>query len=135
MTVEYPEEKTPDVSPLPREAQLQRFEDRSGEVRRLLALRRRLPGRLHPRARGGQRPGAPGLDWRALRRRLRDQHDPLHLLRLLRGRVPVRRDPLFLDYELADFDRSDLVFTKEMLLAPHPERTPLRRRRRSREDR
>jgi NADH-quinone oxidoreductase subunit I len=32
-----------------------------------------------------------------------------------------------IDYELADYSRSDLIFTKEMLLAPHPERTPLRR--------
>jgi len=31
------------------------------------------------------------------------------------------------DYELADYDRSDLIFTKEMLLAEPPERTPLRR--------
>ena len=32
-----------------------------------------------------------------------------------------------LDYELADYSRSELIFTKEMLLADHPERTPLRR--------
>jgi NADH-quinone oxidoreductase subunit I len=31
------------------------------------------------------------------------------------------------DYELADYTRSDLLFTKEMLLAPPIERTPLRR--------
>ena len=31
------------------------------------------------------------------------------------------------DYELADYTRSDLIFTKEMLLADPPERTPLRR--------
>ena len=31
------------------------------------------------------------------------------------------------DYELADYKRSDLIFTKEMLLADPPERTPLRR--------
>ena len=31
------------------------------------------------------------------------------------------------DYELADYSRSDLIFTKEMLLAPAAERTPLRR--------
>ena len=30
------------------------------------------------------------------------------------------------DYELADYTRSDLIFTKEMLLADHPDRTPLR---------
>ena len=31
------------------------------------------------------------------------------------------------DYELADYERSDLIFTKEMLLADPPEHTPLRR--------
>jgi NADH-quinone oxidoreductase subunit I len=31
------------------------------------------------------------------------------------------------DYELADYERSDLIFTKEMLLQDPPERTPLRR--------
>jgi NADH-quinone oxidoreductase subunit I len=31
------------------------------------------------------------------------------------------------DYELADYTRSDLIFTKEMLLAEPVERTPLRR--------
>jgi NADH-quinone oxidoreductase subunit I len=30
------------------------------------------------------------------------------------------------DYELSDYTRSDLIFTKEMLLEDHPERTPLR---------
>jgi NADH-quinone oxidoreductase subunit I len=31
------------------------------------------------------------------------------------------------DYELSDYTRSDLIFTKEMLLQDPPERTPLRR--------
>ena len=31
------------------------------------------------------------------------------------------------DYELADYNRSDLIFTKEMLLADSIEKTPLRR--------
>src|SRR6187431_2243165 len=31
-----------------------------------------------------------------------------------------------IDYELADYNRSDLIFTKEMLLAEPLERTPLR---------
>ena len=30
------------------------------------------------------------------------------------------------DFELSDYTRSDLIYTKEMLLADHPERTPLR---------
>jgi NADH-quinone oxidoreductase subunit I len=31
------------------------------------------------------------------------------------------------EYEIADYNRADLIFTKEMLLADSPERTPLRR--------
>ena len=31
------------------------------------------------------------------------------------------------DYEMSDYNRSDLIFTKEMLLADPVERTPLRR--------
>jgi NADH-quinone oxidoreductase subunit I len=31
------------------------------------------------------------------------------------------------DYEMADYERSDLIFTKEMLLADPLDRTPLRR--------
>jgi NADH-quinone oxidoreductase subunit I len=31
------------------------------------------------------------------------------------------------DYEMSDYDRSDLIFTKEMLLADPVDRTPLRR--------
>ena len=31
------------------------------------------------------------------------------------------------DYEMSDYSRSDLIFTKEMLLAEPLERTPLRR--------
>ena len=66
--------------------------ERPREVRRMLALRRGLPGRLHPR--GGRREHARGalLGRRALRAHLRDQHEPLHLLRLLRAGLPVRRD-------------------------------------------
>jgi len=30
------------------------------------------------------------------------------------------------DYEIADYNRTDLIFTKEMLLAEPSERTPLR---------
>ena len=66
--------------------------ERPREVRRLLALRRRVPGGLHPGRRRGEHGREPRLRRRALRAHLRDQHEPLHLLRLLRARVPVRRD-------------------------------------------
>ena len=65
---------------------------RAREVRRLLAVRGGVPGRLHPRRRRRERPRRPRLGRRALRGGLRDQPRALHLLRLLRGRVPVRRD-------------------------------------------
>ena len=78
---------------LPRQAQAQPLRGLGArEVRRLLAVRRRLPGRLHPRRRRREHARQPGVRRRALRRGLRDQHAALHLLRLLRGRVPVRRD-------------------------------------------
>ncbi|CAA9490923.1 MAG: NADH-ubiquinone oxidoreductase chain I, partial [uncultured Solirubrobacteraceae bacterium] len=64
---------------------------RPGEVRGLLALRGRVPRGLHPRRGRREHAGAPRVRGRALRRRLRDQPLALHLLRVLRDRVPVRR--------------------------------------------
>ena len=126
MTIQYPEEdaRVPALSGPPQAAPLRGH--RAREVRRLLALRRGLPMAAFassPRERSRR----PGLARRALRRRLRDQPRPLHLLRLLRGRLPVRRDHHGSRYELADYNRGDLIFTKEMLLAEPVERTPLRR--------
>ena len=65
---------------------------RPREVRGLLALRRGLPGQVHPGRGGREHAREPGLRGRALRGGLRDQHVALHLLRLLRGGLPVRRD-------------------------------------------
>ena len=53
VTIQYPEEKTPVYPRFRGRHKLHRFEDTGPrEVRRLLALRGRLPGRLHPRRRG-----------------------------------------------------------------------------------
>ncbi len=76
----------------PRPPQAAPARERAREVCRLLALRCRLPGRLHPGRPGREHAGQPCLRRRALRAHLRDQHEPLHLLRLLRARLPVRRD-------------------------------------------
>src|SRR4029450_8267946 len=65
---------------------------RAREGRGLLALRGGLPREVHPRSGGREHAGQPGVRRRALRGCLRDQHDPLHLLRLLRAGLPVRRD-------------------------------------------
>ena len=92
-TIQYPEEKVAGLPALPRAPPAAPLRGhRPGEVRRLLAVRRRLPGRLHPRRRRREHAGEPRHRRRALRRGLRDQPVALHLLRLLRGRVPVRRD-------------------------------------------
>src|SRR4029079_2816614 len=79
------------LSALPRASPLAQARERAREVRRLLALRRSVPRGLHPRRRRGEPRGEPGLRERALRPDLRDQHEPLHLLRLLRAGLPVRR--------------------------------------------
>src|SRR5215208_2273889 len=81
------------LSALPRPPQASALRGHGArEVRGLLALRGRLPGRVHPRRRGREHTGQSGLRRRAIRGGLRDQHGPLHLLRLLRDRLPVRRN-------------------------------------------
>ena len=95
-------------------------------MRRLLAVRRRLPGRLHPR--------------RGRRERARKQVSPgeryaaVYEINLSRCifcgycEVACPFDAIIMghDYELSDYTRSDLIFTKEMLLDEPIERTPLR---------
>src|SRR3954469_18600784 len=84
--------QAPGLSAVPRPAPAVAARERDGEVRRLLALCGGVPGGLHPRRRRREHAGQPRLGRRALRADLRDQPQPLHLLRLLRARVPVRRD-------------------------------------------
>ena len=92
ITQQYPEFKRAGLPALPRPAHAAPARERAREVRRLLALRGGLPVRLHPRRRRREHRREPRLRRRALRAHLRDQPQPLHLLRLLRARVPVRRD-------------------------------------------
>ena len=87
-----PRVQAPGLPALPRPPPPAPPPERAREVHRLLALRRGLPGRLHPRRRGREHARQPRLARRALRAHLRDQPGALHLLRLLRARVPVRRD-------------------------------------------
>ena len=64
LTIEYPEEKTPVYPRFRGRHKLHSSSDEArsaGEVRRLLALRRRLPGRLHPRRRRREHPRRPRL--------------------------------------------------------------------------
>ena len=65
---------------------------RHGEVHRLRAVRGRVPGALHLRARRRQPDRRPGVAGRALRLRLRDQLPALHPLRPVRRGVPDRGD-------------------------------------------
>jgi NADH-quinone oxidoreductase subunit I len=89
-------------------------------VRRLLAVRRRLPGRLHPRRRGREHAG--------------ERYAAVYEINLSRCifcgycEVACPFDAITMghDYEMSDYNRSDLIFTKEMLLAEPLERSPLR---------
>ena len=66
-------------------------------MRRLLALRRGLPGRLHPRRRGREHAGEPRVGGRALGN----------------------------EFELAEYNRDDQIYTKDMLLAPPVKHVPV----------
>ena len=92
ITQQYPEYKRPVYPRFRGRHRLNLHAERAREVRRLLALRGRLPGGLHPGRPGGEHRREPRLRGRALRAHLRDQPLALHLLRLLRARLPVRRD-------------------------------------------
>src|SRR5262249_35968952 len=81
-----------DVPALPRPPHPRPACGRPRALRRLRALRGRLPGGRDLRQGRGERPGEPGLARRALRRALRDQHAALHLLRHVRGGLPRGRD-------------------------------------------
>lgn len=95
-------------------------------MRRLLALRRRLPGRLHPRRRGGEHPEH--------RVSAGERYAAVYEINLSRCifcgycEVACPFDAITMghDYEMSDYNRDDLIFTKEMLLAEPLERTPLR---------
>ena len=75
---------------LPRPPRPQPLRGRHGEVHRLRAVRRRLPGPVHLRPRRRQPARRAGVAGRALRLRLRDQLPALHPLRPVRRGVPDR---------------------------------------------
>ena len=90
VTTQYPQEKRPKRAATPRPSRPQPLRGRHGEVHRLRAVRRRVPGAVHLRARRRQPDRRPGVARRALRVRLRDQLPALHPLRPLRRGLPDR---------------------------------------------
>ena len=97
-------------------------------MRGLLALRRGLPRRLHPRRRPRERPATTAS-------RAGERYAEVYEINLSRCifcgycEVACPFDAITMghDYEMSDYNRSDLIFTKEMLLAEPIDRTPLRR--------
>jgi NADH-quinone oxidoreductase subunit I len=95
-------------------------------VRRLLAVRGRVPVGLHPCGRRREHAGQP---------RAGERYAVVYEINLARCifcgycEVACPFDAITMghDYEMSDYDRSDLIFTKEMLLAEPLDRTPLRR--------
>ena len=76
----------------PRPPRAQPLRGRHGEVHRLRAVRRCVPGPVHLRPRRRQPARRSGQPRRALRVRLRDQLPALHPLRPVRGGLPDRGD-------------------------------------------
>ena len=96
-------------------------------MRRLLAVRRRLPGRLHPRRRRREHAGEPRVS-------AGERYAAVYEINLSRCifcgyceiACPFDAITMGHDYEMSDYNRGDLIFTKEMLLAEPLDRTPLR---------
>ena len=96
-------------------------------MRRLLPVRGGLPGRLHPG--GGGRENTPENRVSA-----GERYAAVYEINLSRCifcgycEVACPFDAITMghDYEMSDYTRSDLIFTKEMLLSEAIERTPLR---------
>ena len=93
MTIQYPEEKTPVYPRFRGRHKLHRFEDTGLEKCVGCSLcAAACPADCIRVVAAENTPENRVIGRRALRRGLRDQPLALHLLRLLRGRVPVRRD-------------------------------------------
>ena len=90
LPTQYPKVKRRQARAPARPPRSQSLRRRHGEVHRLRAVRRCVPGALHLRARRRQPGRRSGLAGGALRLRLRDQLPPLHPLRPVRGGVPDR---------------------------------------------
>ena len=126
VTIQYPEEKTPSIPGSAAATSSTASRTRAREVRRLLALRRGLPGRLHPGGGCRERPEN--------RISAGERYAEVYEINLSRCifcgycEVACPFDAITMghDYEMSDYNRSDLIFTKEMLLAEPIDRTPLR---------
>ena len=91
-------------------------------------MRRRLPGRLHPRRRRREHARAPRVS-------AGERYAAVYEINLARCifcgyceiACPFDAITMGNDFEMSDYERPDLIFTKEMLLAEPFERAPLRR--------
>ncbi len=93
LTIQYPEEKTPVYPRFRGRHKLHKFEDTGLEKCVGCSLcAAACPADCIRVVAQENDPARPRQRRRALRRGLRDQPQPLHLLRLLRGRLPLRRD-------------------------------------------
>ncbi len=133
VTIQYPEEKTPVYPRFRGRHKLHRFEDRGGQTEQ--DSRSAWAARC---ARPHARLTASG--WSRLRTRPRirvsagERYAAVYEINLSRCifcgycEVACPFDAITMghDYEMSDYTRSDLIFTKEMLLAEPLERTPLR---------
>ena len=96
-------------------------------MRRLPPLRRCLPGRLHPRRRRRERPSDRVSAGERYASVYEINLSPCIFCGYCEIACPFDAITMGHEYEMADYNRSDLIFTKEMLLAESIESTPLRR--------
>ena len=129
VTIQYPEEKTPVYPRFRGRHKLHRFEDTTGS--RSASAARSAPRPARPTASASSRPRTRPSTSVSAGERYAEVYE-INMTRCIfcgycEVACPFDAITMGHDYELADYDRSDLIFTKEMLLAEPVERTPLRR--------
>ena len=94
-------------------------------MRRLLALRRRVPGRLHPRRAAENTPENRVSAGERYARIYEINMSRCIFCGYCELACPFDAITLGNDFEISEYNRDDLIYTKDMLLAPPMKRVPV----------
>ena len=112
-----PRAEAPVPRALPRHSPAHAARRREPALRRVPLLLHGVPGAVHLHRAGRVRAGRQAARLRAVPGEVRHRRAPLHLLRLLRRGVPLRRDPDGYGRHAAPYDsRDQFIYGKDLLL-------------------
>ena len=120
-----PRGRTAGLPALPRAPPAPPARERPGEVRRLLALRGRVPVGLHPRRGRRERAGQPRLPGERYARIYEINMSRCIFCGYCELACPFDAITLGTEYEISEYSRDDLIYAKDMLLAPPIKTVPV----------